>query len=49
MSLAALVVLSMTIDDTLASKDKTSALSQRRMKDFHDSSEIRATKIFLES
>lgn len=38
MSLAALVV----IDGVLVSKHKISALSQRRMKDFHDCSEISA-------
>lgn len=49
MSLAALVVLSKMTDVSLASRDKTSALSQRRMKDFHDCSETRARKIFLDS
>lgn len=49
MSLAALVVLSKMADGALASKHKISALSQRRMKDFHDCSEISARKTFLET
>lgn len=48
-SLAALKVLSGTMDSALASMDIIIALTQRCMKNFHDCNERSATKIFLES
>lgn len=48
-SLAALDVLSETLEDPLLSEDNVFALIQPRMKDFQDCKERSANKLFLES